>query len=127
MAVGDRMLVGWGYPSHNKMSALTLGRGNKPSRQIMYWGWGDDFNMDNKLVDNKWYHITYTYKNGKGILYLNGELVKTYFVAPNTSTDTKFYIANFFSTMRGFNGTIDDIRIYSRELNNNEVKALYNE
>ena len=127
MAVGNKMLLGWGLPSLHRMSALALGRGNNATRQVMYWGYGDDFNTHTILNDNAWYNIVYTYENGLGYFYVNGKLDTSYNVSPLTPDSTELYIANFISTMSKFNGTIDDIRIYKKALNSSEIVALYTE
>jgi N-acetylneuraminic acid mutarotase len=125
MAVGNRMLIGWGKPTHYQMSALALGRGYQPSRQVMYWGWGDDFNINQTLNDNTWYHITFTYNGDKGKLYVNGELDIEYSINPNTPSGTSLYIANFTTVVSNFVGIIDDIRIYNRSLTDFEIQSIY--
>lgn len=127
MAVGNKMLLGWGSPTNFKMSALAMGRGNLPSRKLMYWGWGDDFDTQMQLQDNVWYHIVYTYENNLGKLYVNGSLDNSANLYPNTPSGTSFYIGDFTTVCNNFNGIIDDIRIYNRTLSNSEVQDLYNE
>lgn len=85
--------------------------------------------------DGKWHHIIASIQNNGMYLYVDGKLNTSnnaYRVAENFSgywkigyesldywpeTPSSFY----------FNGTLDDIRIYNRELSNEEISLLFNE
>lgn len=86
-----------------------------------------------------WYHVVLLRNNSKIKLYVNGVLntnEKTYGTS-NSSTGgtnpsygtqvftwigTRSLLADFF-----FKGLIDDIRVYNREINEDEIEALFNE
>jgi len=78
---------------------------------------------------NKWLFLAGTYSKyqQKVRLYVNGNLVKE-FNAWNFSLhkgDDKLYIGSGITTHYVFNGTIDEVAIYSKALSEEEIKALY--
>ncbi|NTV30967.1 hypothetical protein HGA91_03260 [candidate division WWE3 bacterium] len=78
---------------------------------------------------NKWYHFAASFDEGKNLasLYINGVLVET-------AVDTSVPVGNSSATAigalssgtSGFNGYIDDLRIYNRALDGAEISRLYN-
>ena len=78
---------------------------------------------------NAWVNLAFVY-NGTGLsLYKNGVYVKsTALTGVLVSTATQFYIGNYGSNSLGlgFNGTIDNFRLYNRALSASEVSTLYN-
>jgi len=82
---------------------------------------------------SKWVHLVGTYSKTTGVskIYINGVLSNTTIagsISSNYSTGN-MYIgkAGNLSGQTYFTGKMDDIRIYKRVLNQNEVKALFKE
>ena len=78
---------------------------------------------------NQWSHIVFTLDGSNNwVYYLNGKFVKggTFPVAINTATPTSVIIGDR-SDVGGyvFNGSIDEVRVYSRALSASEVQQLY--
>lgn len=80
--------------------------------------------------DNKWHFVT-AIKNDDTIkLYVDGVLEATG-KGNSTLLDSPSYIAlgnspcNLESNNRWFKGSIDEIKFYNRELNNDEIKSLF--
>lgn len=96
---------------------------SNPSSSIMYSGVSPSA--------NQWYHVVVTYQNGTGKFYINGILVKTQSLSlPDLSILNTIYLgqeATGLANQSYFYGAMDDIRIYNRELDSNEIGMLYNE
>ncbi len=76
------------------------------------------------LFANKWQHLAVTRGASNAILiYLNGENVTT---GTPTFSITKYwdYIGSRSDGLYPFSGSLDDIRIYSRVLDSNEIEEL---
>ena len=98
------------------------------------------YTSNNIIQKNRWYHVAMVY-NGTGAtntdklkLYLNGVSQSlTYYGILASSTPTNgegLLIGNDPSggnTLRIFNGTIDEVRIYNRSLSSSEILELYNQ
>ncbi len=78
------------------------------------------------LKTNTWYHIVATWDgSATQKIYINGILSNS---GALTGIGSFGNIANIGATDGGatsFNGTMDDLRVYSRELSTSDVKALY--
>ena len=73
-----------------------------------------------ELEENEWYHIVVVGDNNNWKMYINGELIKT-----KTSTVEMGNTDDIFIGAP-FNGWVDDLRIYTKALNQNEINVLYN-
>lgn len=79
-----------------------------------------------------WYHVVATFSNGVGKFYVNGELKNSATMTFNTipwCSNAPFILGNWWSlddVVPAFNGKMDEIRIYSREITATEVAYLYN-
>ena len=80
------------------------------------------------LYDNQWKHIVVTYDNQHIVFYLDG------FESARKSVDSFQFKGGFFkfaksrpSDPAAYRGALDDIKIYSRSLSENDVFELYNE
>ncbi|MBN1903886.1 MAG: LamG domain-containing protein, partial [Deltaproteobacteria bacterium] len=73
-----------------------------------------------------WNHVTIVYINKTPNLYINGIFVKSGQTSPknNVVIDDQKFGGMYYGY---FEGKLDDIRIYSRALNEGEVHTLYNE
>lgn len=96
------------------------------------WFYNGAYVKGNSLLSNDvWYHGVFTYNNGIGKWYLNGELVTT---ANISSRGTSLSISNL-SIGNSFTGTtwntkfygnISDFRLYAKCLSADDVKSIYN-
>jgi hypothetical protein len=80
------------------------------------------------LQTNQWYLITATRENGVAKLYINGNLDKTanYTFTPyNQNHNLTLGMTN--ASIQSFSGKLDEMRIYNRALNVQEIAAIYNE
>jgi hypothetical protein len=76
---------------------------------------------------NTWYNIVYTYDGSTAKFYVNGELVSTVNSSigyQSSSNDIYFGRTINPNFPYWFNGVIDEIRIYNRALNINEVRSF---
>ncbi|MBU1946495.1 MAG: hypothetical protein KKC54_06010 [Nanoarchaeota archaeon] len=91
----------------------------------------DDYGYDVRggtATANTWYHFTFTYNypNQNASLYVDGSLIAndtTFNQAPSNLVLAK--IGERHNSDR-FNGSIDDVQIYSRALSAEEINATYN-
>jgi hypothetical protein len=84
-----------------------------------------------KIVLYNWYHVMCAYNGTTMKMYINGILNKTNTINITIaySSTTNLTIAQFYAVNDGstnlFNGTIDDVMVFKRALNLNEIQALY--
>lgn len=75
---------------------------------------------------NQWVHLVLTYSNGTLFLYKDGQLVDSTANAPVPNSGQVPQVGGFTSTNgAGWDGDMDDIRIYNRGLLPAEVTYLY--
>lgn len=94
------------------------------------------YNPSQKIVksptaatSNKRYHVCGTYDGSTMRLYIDGTQVATGAKSGNLTNDSApVWIGGqpITVTSRPWNGTLDDIRVYSRLLSANEVETIYN-
>ena len=96
---------------------------------IGHWdgGWNDGISAsaDGNYL-NKWIHIAYTYANNTFRIYINGKLITTRYTTPDfTDANTQdWYFGKYSDYWYPLNGILDEIRIYNRALNANEIVEL---
>jgi hypothetical protein len=82
------------------------------------------------IATNQFYHIVQVYNNGTSYIYKNGILLNqsscSALIGDNTSTMLIGLPTFTYSNVKGFNGKIDDIRIYNRSLSQCDVDSLFN-
>ena len=93
--------------------------------RIDYWG-GQYYNFAT-TTQGQWQHIVVMNNGTKHKFFLNGVLQDSGYKALNIGTAAQLYIGRCVDTGYNYCGLLDDIRIYNRELNAQEVWALYNE
>lgn len=95
--------------------------GNWPLYDI--WG-------STQIPTNEWTHVSFTVNNTSLNLYINGVLDKSEEISSTytNSTPSTSYLGWFrdYSPQYGFDGLIDEVRIYNRTLSTAEVADLYN-
>ena len=83
---------------------------------------------NSELSTGQWYHLCGT-SNGIVKLYLNGVLqtqTATLSGGIKDSVNSSLFIGRFGRNNSFFNGKIDDVLLFDRDLSTNEIKALYN-
>ncbi len=100
----------------------------------VYWQTGD-YNTEDVLSTSGiqkevWYHVVGTYDGQNKYLYINGVLNNS-----GAKTTSIYYASDPLEIGRGdstggftyyFNGTIDEVKIYNRNLSAEQILALYN-
>lgn len=77
------------------------------------------------LSNNKFYHVAATWNLTNCLIYLNGSMIyNTSYTETFDTEESKSYIARYNTTY--FNGTIDEVRIYSKYLTGTEINEIYN-
>jgi len=79
------------------------------------------------VFDYKWHHVAVVYDGSAMSIYVDGELDRTKAVSGNiTANGDNVLIGNLAGVANsGWLGNIDDVRIYSRALSADEIKAFY--
>jgi gliding motility-associated-like protein len=118
----------WMFSSGNSQvgGATNIGITNN-SRSLRYGPWGNDGNDASYVIDNSWQHIVQTYSNGQFKIFVNGKLYNTSTEAVNLQNGA-FSIGCQLSPFlqQGFDGVIDDVILYNRDLSANEISSLFN-
>lgn len=81
-----------------------------------------------KIDKERWYFICGTYDGAYAKFYVNGKLVSINFIPAkffNNPHDLFIGKLNDWQYPYWFNGSIDELRIYNRALNKNEIRQLY--
>ena len=81
------------------------------------------------LEPESWYQIICSYIKGTMKLYINGTLISTQYSKDNTMHtcgNAQLLIGGWWDQdpSASFNGKIDEVRLYNRELNDDEIKEL---
>jgi len=98
------------------------------SNNVLRWliNTGSNSFITVKVNQNRWYHAVAIYNGTDILLYLNGVLVNQTSASGNTNNNDDFFIGFTAGDFpRPFNGTIDELAIYGRELSASEVRQLY--
>ncbi|MCX8179237.1 MAG: LamG domain-containing protein [Candidatus Aenigmarchaeota archaeon] len=75
------------------------------------------------LEANKWYHIVFSSNGTTHKLYVNGEMQNaTEYYSPIPLVDGPLTIGSDYNGANNFHGIIDEVRIYSSEIKDDEVK-----
>ncbi|MBD3312143.1 DUF2341 domain-containing protein, partial [archaeon] len=95
----------------------------------------DDLDYDYAFETDKWYHIVGRYDTATNTqsIFVNGEFktsrTTTYGDLSSTNDDDLEIGRGYYGsyTDRGFNGVIDEVRVYTRPLSDEEISGLYDE
>jgi len=74
---------------------------------------------------DEWHHIAGSYGSGSATLYVDGSSVATGDFAEIPSIENDTYIGNDWIGLYGFNGTIDDVGIWSKTLGAADIEMHY--
>jgi hypothetical protein len=73
-----------------------------------------------------WQHMAYVFDGQKNYLYINGILVSSSTLVLKSAPVTGFEIGRFIDGSGYYKGSIDEIRIFNRALNSDEINAAMN-
>ncbi len=73
----------------------------------------------------QWYHVVFVYNGSVNSLFVNNVLVDQSTSSTNFTNTSDLIFGKYPTGVYWFNGVLDDIRIYNRDLSLAEVKALY--
>jgi hypothetical protein len=80
------------------------------------------------ILNNTWYYVVHTYnfttKSSK--IYLNNTLSSTITRTTNLSSTANIRIGTYSSIIRSFNGNINIVQIYNKELSVSEIQQNFN-
>jgi len=133
--VGDRyddgvtLIFEWG--DHNPDRAGSALSYNYAQSSIIFRGNNEDLQSpQNSAPINAWHHVVFTYDGTTGRIFINGVESVNGTLDLNT-TSTTMNIGNDPNNPdktgwnRWFNGTMDDLRLFDRELTPQQVRDLY--
>ena len=82
-------------------------------------------------TDGNWHHLVGTVSSSSGVFYVDGQQVDSATISNNITVDNLLIGAEnnrgTLSPVNYFNGSIDQVRIYSTALDSDQVAELYNE
>jgi Concanavalin A-like lectin/glucanases superfamily len=76
---------------------------------------------EDPLSAHTWSHVALTFSGNRTYLYVNGELVDNGAAEPTVTSEGELEIGGSTDTADYFDGRIDEVRIYNRELDQAEV------
>jgi hypothetical protein len=118
---GERVFFECGSGTTNSRLFLAANSSIAPGPRGFSFG-APPFNnfINYTILPDVWYHYAMTIKtNGEMNIYVNGVLNTTYNGTINTASGNQIYMDG------GYNGAVDDLKIYNRALTNIEVYNLY--
>lgn len=107
--------------------------GTGTGRSLLYESWGDviaayvagtTYNSTYTPATNQWIHYALVYDNGTFYIYADGSLILTFVDNEENASGEFVFGSHKNKASNFFNGLLDDIRIYDKALNIDEVKAL---
>ena len=108
--------------------------GNGLAAKELYLNTGSSFIGANFTIEeNTWYHFAVSYTGTTAKIYVNGTLEETYTSTQNIpslgidASGNNAYIGRYIGTGFGWNGNIDQFRVYHSILTDDQVTKLYNE
>ncbi len=116
------------FTTTQRFGILIYGSSSPDKGTPYFVGQYNDFPCNGYYFDNKWHHLIVNYTSGVVDVYIDGILNESQAKDLNTQGDTLKIgrtIYNEINQTEFFNGDIDDIRIYDRALNEQEVWAIY--
>jgi len=92
------------------------------------WNWGGGTLLEAKQpVVKKWHHCVYTYDGLTHRFYINGKEISTSSAKTQQDIPTLLMFGNYPSGDQYYEGEMDDIRIYNRNLTEDEINYLFND
>lgn len=124
-----RSVVGWGGNAQGKRFGLSLKRiGDKGLEVPLFTGQQADVQGDVGLVDGRWHHLAATFDGSVLKLYVDGTLAARGALALDTAgPELNVGRSPGSQYSEHLDGLLDDLRVYGRALEADEIAALYHE
>lgn len=120
-------ILGYGTAANGQYFGLIQQPAASGSSDLSLVGWGDANNVvvSVPLAKDIWYFYSVTYDGNVSKIYRNGELLKS---VVGIQRSAKGYILNIgrLNTSTSINADIDDIRLYSVAMTDEQVREAYN-
>jgi hypothetical protein len=120
-------ILGYGSPANAQYFGLLQQAASAGNSDLSLAGWGgtNDVIVSVPLAKDVWYHYAITYDGNTSKIYRNGELLKS---VDGISRLTKGYILRLgeLNTTVGINADIDDVKVYTVAMTNEQVMESYN-
>lgn len=120
-------ILGYGNAVNGQYFGLVQQRVSGSNSDLSLVGWGDANNVivSVPLVKETWYFYSITYDGNISKIYRNGELLKS---VEGIQRSAKGYILNLgkLNTSTSINADIDDLRLYSVAMTDEQVREAYN-
>jgi hypothetical protein len=108
----------------NQAQSASVQTGSKGSK-IGALQFGDTWLVASNMPSLKtWHHFAYAFDGVQNRLYIDGVLAGTSTISLRAAAVTSFQIGRWIAGSEYFKGAIDDVRVYNRALNSQEIKAL---
>lgn len=120
-------ILGYGAAVNGQYFGLVQQPISGSNSDLSLVGWGDTNNVvvSVPLVKEVWYFYSITYDGNVSKIYRNGELLKS---VEGIQRSAKGYILNLgkLNTSTSINADIDDLRLYSVAMTDEQVREAYN-
>jgi hypothetical protein len=120
-------ILGYGSAANAQYFGLLqqAASGGNSDLSLAGWGAANDVIVSVPLAKDVWYHYTITYDGNASKIYRNGELLKS---VDGIARLTKGYILRLgeMNTTVGINADIDDVKVYTVAMTNEQVMESYN-
>lgn len=120
-------ILGYGAAVNGQYFGIIQQPAVSGSSDLSLVGWGDINNVvvSVPLVKETWYFYTVTYDGNISKIYRNGEVLKS---VEGIQRSAKGYILNIgkLNTSTSINADIDDIKLYTVAMTEEQVKEAYN-
>jgi len=120
-------ILGYGSAANAQYFGLLQQAASAGNSDLSLAGWGatNDVIVSVPLAKDVWYHYAITYDGNASKIYRNGELLKS---VDGISRLTKGYILRLgeLNTTVGINADIDDVKVYTVAMTNEQVMESYN-
>jgi hypothetical protein len=127
LANGISGIVAWGNSASGQRRSLVY----YSSGELGFSGYfaASNFTGTTVLSTGVWSHVAFTISGSTVTLYINGAFEASGTVTLNSYSSTTGYIGRteYTGTNEHFNGSIDQVRIFNKNVTSTEITTLYNE
>jgi hypothetical protein len=119
-------IASYGLAAANGSFGLTLvGNGTQVGLKLHLNGGANDVDAGNiPLVAGKWSHACGSFDGTRARVHFNGKLMASEIRNPATIGGSSFRIGRYANNLQNFNGSIADVRLYNRVLNESEINEI---